>query len=283
MRPLHFGRRRCQNVGAVQVFVLGSGSSGNALLVASEGVHVLVDAGLGPRVFAERLVALGLEGTIRLDAIVATHQHGDHFGHIERVARAFGGTVYLHSGIEGTRVRRKFDTREYAPGKSFRVGHLEILAEHVPHDVPQVAVRVATEDRAVGIATDVGHVTPRLFDLLGSCDAAVVEANYCPELLAHGPYPPSVQRRVSGGLGHLSNGRTAELAQKLVGTRLERLFLGHISRANNTPGRAYETVANAAHRMDVSVLPNGQPCRLDVIRKKPIQLSLPLSDAALDW
>ena len=47
----------------VRVFVLGSGSSGNALLVESAGTRVLVDAGVGARVMAGRLAELGVEET----------------------------------------------------------------------------------------------------------------------------------------------------------------------------------------------------------------------------
>jgi phosphoribosyl 1,2-cyclic phosphodiesterase len=80
---------------------------------------------------------------------------------------------------------------------------------------------------------------------------------------------------VSGGLGHLSNTQTAELAGKLVGSRLGRLYLGHLSRSNNTPERALEVVATAARRMIVSVLPHGAVSALDVRRSKSFQLALP--------
>ena len=136
-------------------------------------------------------------------------------------------------------------------GRSFRVGSLEVSTERVPHDAPQVAVRVASANHAIGYAVDVGRVTAPLTTLLASCDVALVEANHCSEMLAFGPYPTHLRHRVSGGLGHLSNTQTAELAQKLVGSRLGRLYLGHLSRSNNTPERALEVVASAARRMIV--------------------------------
>ena len=262
----------------MRAFVLGSGSSGNSLLVEAEGVRILVDAGLGPRVLEARLAALGVDLLPHgLDAIIPTHHHGDHFGGVEKIARALGCPVYLHPGIDAPRVRSRFAVREYAMGRAFRVGSLEILAEHVPHDAPQVAVRVASAGHAIGIATDVGRATPALTALLASCDVALVEANHCSEMLAYGPYPTSLRHRVSGGLGHLSNTQTAELAAKLVGSRLGQMYLGHLSRSNNTPERALETVANAACRMAVSVLPHGAVCALDVRRSSSFQLALPFS------
>jgi phosphoribosyl 1,2-cyclic phosphodiesterase len=266
--------------GAVRAFVLGTGSSGNSLLVEAEGVRILVDAGLGPRKLEARLAALGVplergSGLPVLDAILPTHHHGDHFGGVEKIARAYGCPVYLHAGIEAPRVRARCEMREVAMGRSFRIGSLEVTAEHVPHDAPQVALRVASKEHAVGIATDVGRPTAALAALLGSCDVALLEANYCPEMLASGPYPMHLRHRVGGGLGHLSNTQTAELAARLVGSRLGHIYLGHLSRSNNTPERALETVASAAPRMNVSVLEHGAIGTLDIRRSKSFQLALP--------
>jgi phosphoribosyl 1,2-cyclic phosphodiesterase len=260
----------------VRAFVLGTGSSGNSLLVEAEGVRILVDAGLGPRPPPARLVALGVDlHPHGIDAIVPTHHHGDHFGGVEKIARALKCPVYLHAGIHAPRVRSRFPVREYVMGRPFRIGSLEVRAEHVPHDAPQVALRVASADHAIGIATDVGRPTHELTSLLASCDVALVEANHCSEMLAFGPYPMRLRQRVGGGLGHLSNAQTADLAAKLVGSRLGRMYLGHLSRSNNTPERALETVASAAPRMNVSVLPHGSLVALDVRRSKAFQLALP--------
>ncbi len=268
------------NAASFRAFVLGTGSSGNSLLVEAEGVRILVDAGLGPRVLEARLAALGVTldrgpGQLAIDAIVPTHHHGDHFGGVEKIARALRCPVYLHPGVEAPRIRARFEVREMAIGRTFKIGSLDVTAELVPHDAPQVALRIASREHAIGVATDVGRLTQGLTALLASCDAALIEANHCTEMLAFGPYPMRLRQRVGGGLGHLSNSQTAELAAKLVGSRLGRIFLGHLSRSNNTPERALETVASAAPRMDVSVLPHGSVCALDVRRSKSFQLALP--------
>jgi phosphoribosyl 1,2-cyclic phosphodiesterase len=297
----------------VRVFVLGSGSSGNALLVESCGTRVLVEAGVGPRLLVSRLAELGIAlGPGQLDGIVASHQHGDHFGQADKLASAFGAPLYLHHGISApvgrSRKRRRDDdeespfsippvsgepasgpvstgpvssdptpieTRRYDIGRPFRIGALTITTAQVPHDAAQVAFRIDDGVRALGVATDVGRVTPSLVALLGECDAALVEANHCTEMLAFSEYPDVVKRRVSGGLGHLSNTQTAELAARLVGSRLARMWLGHLSRSNNTPTRALEVVATRARRIDVDVLPSSTPVALDVRSTRSYQLGLP--------
>jgi phosphoribosyl 1,2-cyclic phosphodiesterase len=263
--------------------VLGSGSSGNCVLVEAEGVRILIDAGLGPRQLEARLLELGVElgpsaaGKPSIDAIIPTHHHGDHFSGVEKIARAIGCPVYLHAGIVAPRVRARFDVRELVIGRAFRVGSLEVRTELVPHDAPQIALRVASAEHALGVATDIGRPTAALTALLASCDAAILEANHCTEMLAFGPYPMRLRQRVGGGLGHLSNTQTAELAARLVGSRLGQLYLGHLSRSNNTPERALETVASAAPRLGVAVLPHGALSALDVRRTRAFQLALPFA------
>jgi phosphoribosyl 1,2-cyclic phosphodiesterase len=261
----------------VRVFVLGSGSEGNSTMIEAGGTRLLVDAGFGPRSSARRLAALGVELAPRgLDAIVVTHQHGDHIGHLESLARAFRCPLFLHAGIEAKRVRARFEVRGYDPKVGFSVGALAIDAVTVPHDAPQIALRITARGgggESFGIATDVGAPTRELVRLFSGCDAALLEANHCRELLDMGPYPPRLKKRVSGGLGHLGNHETAEIAERLVGTRMKRLLLGHMSRTNNTPERALAAIRPRARGMELTVLGHCVPMAIRVTARG--QLDLP--------
>jgi phosphoribosyl 1,2-cyclic phosphodiesterase len=273
----------------VRILVLGSGSSGNAAIVEADGVRLLIDAGLGPRKMTERMRALGVDLFPRsVDGIIVTHHHNDHAAHLEPMARACRAPIFLHRGIDAPRVRAKYNVIRYDTRVPFTLeregvdgaprGTLAIEAMAVPHDAPQVAIRVSSRTHAFGIATDLGRVPRDLPSFLGSCDAVLVEANHCPELLRWGPYPPRLRARVTGGLGHLANEETAELARALLGTRVKRLFLGHISRANNTPERALDVVTRRTGKLDVRVVLHGVPQVLTVPcggAPAPMQLGLP--------
>ena len=50
-----------EDAGGVRIFVLGSGSSGNCLVVEAEGERLLVDAGMGPTRATEKMRALGAD------------------------------------------------------------------------------------------------------------------------------------------------------------------------------------------------------------------------------
>lgn len=264
----------------MKVFVLGSGSSGNALLVESSGTRVLIEAGIGPKLVIGRLAELGVElGPGDLHGIIPTHEHGDHFGQAEQLARAFDAPLFLHAGIalpapRSTRSSAPVTVRRYDAGTTLSIGALAISTVHVPHDASQIAIRIDDGLTAFGTATDVGRVTSNLIGLLAGCDAALVEANHCAEMLAFSEYPDSVKRRIGGGWGHLSNAQAAEVAARLVGSRLARLWLGHLSKSNNSPARALETVRERAKRIDVAVVPGEVPMSLSIESTKPYQLGL---------
>lgn len=252
----------------MRVFILGSGSSGNGLLVEAGGARLLLDAGIGPKVAARKMRELGGDLFPRgVDAIIVTHHHGDHFSHAEPLARALRAPLYMHPGISASRVRARWEVRAYHPGVGFRAGGFDVAALAVPHDAPQVALAITADDGTrFGLATDLGHVPASLAPFLGACDAALVEANYCPALLAVGPYPEHLRRRIRGGLGHLANEQTAELAARLVGSRLAKLYLGHISRSNNSPERAAAVVVPRCRGLEVEAIPHGASRAIEVCR-----------------
>jgi phosphoribosyl 1,2-cyclic phosphodiesterase len=130
-----------------------------------------------------------------------------------------------------------------------------------------VALAITSQEGArFGVATDLGYVPPALAPFLGACDAALVEANYCPAMLSVGPYPEHLRRRIRGGLGHLANEQVADLAAELGSSRLARLYLGHISRSNNSPERALAVVTPHCKGFEVEAVPHGSSRVIDVVR-----------------
>ena len=76
-------------------------------------------------------------------------------------------------------------------------------------------------------------------------DIAVMESNYDKRMLDEGPYSDWLKRRINGDLGHVSN----VLCGRTVGqiyTPDKKIFLAHLSRTNNIPELAKQTVADLA-------------------------------------
>jgi phosphoribosyl 1,2-cyclic phosphodiesterase len=251
----------------VRVFVLGSGSSGNCLVLEAEGERLVLDAGIGPNRATERMRALGADLITSRPplGLFVTHDHGDHASHAMPLARALRAPLYVHPGLPFV-ARKRVEVVRYVPGKPIVLGPFSVDALPIPHDAPHVAFRVSAGGKRFAIATDLGHVTRELRGLLGTCDLVMLEANHCPELLETGPYPPRLKRRVGGPLGHLANHQTADLAAALEDTRVSRLVLSHISRTNNTLDRALTTVGARLRRGRVTLeaLAQGEARRLEV-------------------
>ena len=66
--------------------ILASPSSGNCALLQSEGARVLIDAGFSGRRLKQMLHDAGTSFEA-IDAVVLTHEHGDHAAGIEGLAR----------------------------------------------------------------------------------------------------------------------------------------------------------------------------------------------------
>jgi phosphoribosyl 1,2-cyclic phosphodiesterase len=244
----------------VRILVLGSGSSGNCLVVEAEGERLLVDAGMGPTRATETMRRLGADlVTSRAPlGVLVTHEHGDHAAHALPLARALRAPIFAHDCAALERARSRIEVRSYVPGRPLALGPFVVEALGVPHDAPQVAVRISAGGRRFGVATDLGRAPRDLRGFLGGCDLVLLESNYCASLLESGPYPARLKRRVGGPLGHLANEQAAELAASLEDTRVSRLVLVHLSRTNNTPERAHDVVASRARRLRLEVLAHGE-------------------------
>jgi len=267
----------------VRVFVLGTGSSGNGLVIEAEGERVLVDAGIGPARASERMRALGAELVASRPplGLFVTHDHGDHSAQAGPLARALRAPLYCHDEGPFRRAGRHVETRAYTPGRPVVVGPFVVEAVSVPHDAPQVALRISAGPLRMAIATDLGHPARGLASFLADCDLVFLEANHCPRMLQAGPYPERLKRRVGGPLGHLGNEQAGDIASALQDTRVTRLVLAHLSRTNNTAERAIDVVATRAPRLSVEALDQGHSARFDVLSSGPIQLALALPDPHL--
>lgn len=262
----------------MRITVLGSGSSGNATLVEAGETRLLVDAGLAPKTVRDRArAALGLS-LDRLDGVVVTHAHADHAAHAASCGRVFDAPVYLSEPTRrGVRFRSEPHIRIFGQRAAFRVGTVEIHPLPVPHDAPQVAVVIAHAGARAAVVTDVGRVTGPLVDHLRGCGTVLVESNYDPDMLAFGPYPPSIQRRIRCGTGHLANAETAELLRAL-GPETDQVVLMHLSEKNNrrdlAHGCAMDALAGRSVRLSVA-----DPVRPTTVLVRPRgQLPLPLYD-----
>lgn len=246
-------------------------------MIESGGERLLIDAGIGPKRSVEILRSLGLDLFPRgVLGVVVTHEHEDHCAKLEPMVRALRAPAYLHDGVLAPRVRARFPVERFVANGAFQVGPFTVRSRSIPHDAPQVALRIEADGRALGWVTDLGHVPPGLATFLENCQTVFLEANYDAELLDWGPYPPRLKARVGGPFGHLDNEDTAKLVAVLTRLGVERVKLSHLSAVNNSPERALAAVRGRAPKMAVDVIPYAVPVSFDVPRPSApgVQLGL---------
>lgn len=233
-----------------RVHVLASGSRGNSILLETDTIRVLVDAGLSAKQLEARMAAVEIEPDT-ISALVITHEHRDHTQGMGVFARRWGVPIHLTRGtaescarLLGGEERLEF----YRPGRLLDIGDLCVqpfLTCHDAVDPVAVTVRQPSSGLKVGIATDLGTPTLSVRHALQSCDLLILEANHDDILLREGPYPWSVKSRIAGRHGHLSNRAAAELGRELGHPDLRRVVLAHLSQECNDPELARDVVGLA--------------------------------------
>ncbi len=227
----------------MRIRILGSGSKGNAIVVQGHDACVMVDCGFARKRVEERLQHSGL-GASDISAVLVTHEHTDHAGGVDRLARGWQVPVYTTYGTaRAARWGDVPDLRHISASEQFRIGDLTIQAYAVPHDAAEpVQFVISHGPHRVGILSDAGHITPHMCEVLSGCDVLLLEANHCPQMLADGPYPPALRERVGGPWGHLSNPQSAGLLEALLLEATGHIVLTHLSEQNNTPERAQDAI-----------------------------------------
>ena len=272
----------------MKVTVLGSGSSGNSILVEAGLTRLLVDAGFSGRELERRLATVGVDPA-SLDALLVTHDHGDHTCGMGIFARRWRVPLYLTERTRDACLSLLNGTeriRLYSSTDSLALGDLRIdpfLTVHDAADPVAVTVTEPETGQKLGIATDLGRPTNSVRHALRECDLLILESNYDEIMLRESPYPWSVKSRISGSHGHLSNRAAAELVADLAHPELAAVVLAHLSENANDPGLAYDVVGMALEgvrfRGSVAVGRQHEPIEtIDVGQAKariaPPQLSL---------
>ena len=230
---------------------LGSGSRGNGTLVESGDTCLLIDCGFTVKETERRLARLG-RSVDDLSAVLVTHEHSDHIKGVGPLARKHALPVYAsHGTAQYEGMAGLPDLCEVNTHGTFLVGDIEISAVAVPHDAREPCQYVfANRDRRLGLLTDLGSITPFVIEQYRDCDALVLEFNHDSDMLAVGPYPPSLKRRVGGDWGHLNNHQAAQLLSMVEQARLQHLVMAHISEKNNTVALAEQALGAVMTRCE---------------------------------
>lgn len=237
---------------------LFSGSSGNSLFLGAGKTRILIDAGLSAKKIVEALCSIG-EKPADISAILVTHEHNDHIKGIGIISRKFDVPIFANEATWEAMEREigpvSIKNKMYFNTESeFEIGDVWVKAFHIPHDASEpVGFNFFAEGKKITTATDIGHIDKRLLDCFDRSDLILLESNHDVEMLRVGPYPWFLKKRILGDHGHLSNENAGKVVAYMAENGTRRFLLGHLSRENNFPELAYQTVYNALQEKKIAV------------------------------
>lgn len=228
---------------------IASGSSGNCIYVGSNNAHLLVDVGISAKRITQGLLELDIKPE-ELDGILITHEHVDHIGGLGVMCRKYNIPVYATAGtIDAIKRYDKLGPvdedifHSIEADNKFCLKDITVNAMHTSHDVVDpVAFSFESNGKKTAIATDLGTYNDYIIERLKGLDAILLEANHDVRMLQVGPYPYWLKQRILSDEGHLSNELSGRLLSSILHDNLQKVILGHLSKENNMPELAYETV-----------------------------------------
>lgn len=225
-----------------------SGSSGNCAFVSHGNTSLLIDSGISMRRILNNLKSRGFAFS-DISGILITHSHSDHISALKMLSKHHGIPIYAPVQTADIICRTFPETLPYIlpfePNISFEIGEISVSSFRTPHDsFDSVGYRLSAGGKTLSFVTDLGHITRSIVDAITGSDAAILESNHDIDMLKNGKYPHYLKQRIINGSGHLSNEQCGKLAAYLVSSGTKRIVLAHLSKENNIPSLAYQTVCS---------------------------------------
>lgn len=221
----------------LDIYNLGSGSSGNATVVSDGKTTFLIDVGFNLKTLEQRL----LETPYRLKDIsfvLFSHLHIDH-------AQPTGYKAFSPNQLYGCFKKLDIPEQNYLLPFQEKMIHgikvIPLLASHDDFNVDNtLGFRIENElGESLVYMSDTGYVPEENIPYMSNADYYMFEANHDRTRLYNNPhYPQRLIDRIDSDTGHLNNYDSAINAYYMVGPKTKKFVLIHLSKENNTPSIA---------------------------------------------
>ena len=234
---------------------LFSSSDGNSLFIKSDSFSIFIDAGVRTSKIVNALSSIG-ENINNINAILITHEHSDHIKGLSVLSKKYNIPVFANKETWNFLPKDKIieeNQKQFNMYKELKIGDLNILLFEIPHDaINPSGFNITVGNSKISVATDLGHVTQEIFNLLKNSKFIMLESNYDPEVLKCSSYPYKLKTRIAGPNGHLSNNTAGKVISRLVNNGLKSVMLGHLSKETNFPELAMRTVIEELQSCNIS-------------------------------
>lgn len=231
----------------MRVCNLSSGSDGNLTYIETANQKILVDIGLSCLEVTKRLALINVKPE-EITAILISHEHSDHIKGLDTFVNKYKTKVYVHcKGINAVYSKMHKASKDCFiefSDMDFMLGDALIQNVSLPHDSAHCSGYIIhSNKRKISIITDLGYTNDEIISKIKGSSLVYLECNHDVEMLSNNPnYPSMLKARILGKHGHLSNNACAKVCLELALSGTKQIMLSHLSRQNNTPEIAYNTV-----------------------------------------
>lgn len=252
---------------------ISSGSSGNSYFVKTEKTVLIIDVGISGKKILEGLKAT--ETPIEnVKGVLITHEHMDHVKSLRVMSKKLPSAFTYANNGTWSQIRENVPDEKrkiFVTGKEFTVGDIDVKPFCVSHDAAEpVGFSFFHKKKQISIVTDTGYISDEMFEEVKNADILAIEANHDENMLKVGHYPWNLKQRILGNKGHLSNTAAGKCLTRLLKEGKDKprqIMLAHLSRENNFPEMAYQTVKNVLEESQYYI---GTSLKLDTMSKDKI-------------
>ncbi len=236
-----------------------SGSTGNCTYIEYNNSAILIDVGSSLKKLLIKLDEISAN-IKNIKGIFITHEHIDHISGLKAMVSKFQIPIIANKNTlnEILSVFPDIETDLFIPlntGDKACAGEFEVNSFFTPHDsIESVGYTIDMGNKKITVATDMGHITDLFYLNSIKSDIVLIEANYDELMLKNSSYHPTLKNRVSSSYGHLSNSDCAKAILKLFNNGTRKFVLAHLSKENNTPEIALNTIHTELETM--GIIPN---------------------------
>ncbi len=254
----------------MKVISLASGSDGTITYLETKEGRFLIDLGFCCSEVVRKLEFINVDPH-QIDAVFITHKHDDHCKGVDVFCSKYSIPAYAHFDVwkeMDYKIKKKdrIDKKVFAYD-SFTIKDLKITPFSLSHDVTCFGFSFESDNKKISILTDLGQINSQVLQAVQGSQIVFLESNYDKTMLSQNEnYPLSLKRRIAGKFGHLSNDDSARICEYLVMTGTRQIVLAHLSKHNNYPSLAYETVCNYLKTKEII---EGKHVKIDVATGVP--------------
>lgn len=237
---------------------LSSGSSGNCQYLEAGKTKILIDGGFSGKRIEDLLSSIDICPTT-IDYILVTHEHIDHVRGVGVLSRRYDIPIFANEktwiGMDNIigEIKDK-NIKIIESDKDFQLADLGIHPFEIFHDAADpVGYCIYYKNIKISIITDTGWVNDNMKSKIKGSSLYFMESNHDVKMLKEGKYPWFLKKRVLSTEGHLSNlDAGLALSEVLLGNG-EVVLLAHLSKENNIPSLAHETVKECIEGYGIDV------------------------------